>query len=210
MQGEEDEPNKPNNTLLRLALSEWIETHHADMLTALLPFANLLSSTLGLTRIEIASELLVEVTRRVLENPDNYNPIRPPQAWLLGIARNVLLEWKDREIKWKLRYKNMHSVTSAADSEQEDPIRQLISSAQVDTQVEAIGNIWAENMLHQAPKPHQEIINAYMATDFDTDETAIMLGITNINVRQRLFRARKWFKSRLHLTHGILSHGGRQ
>src|SRR5262249_50865945 len=100
MHGDEDELKTENGTRSCQTLSDWLEAHKADLLTALRPFANLLYSTLGLTPEEIASELLVEVTGRALRNSSNYDPSRPPIAWLLGIARNVVLEWKDREIKW--------------------------------------------------------------------------------------------------------------
>ena len=210
MHGDEDELKNENSAPSRQTLSDWLGAHEADLITALRPFAHLLYSTLGLTLEEITSELLVEVTHRALRNASNYDPTRPPLMWLLGIARNVVLEWKDREIKWRLRYKNTPSATLATDSETADPIEQLISSAQPDLEAVAIGSMWAEDMLHRAPETHREFMKAYMATDFDTDETAAVLGITSVNARQRLFRARKWFKDRLHLTQETLSHGGRQ
>jgi DNA-directed RNA polymerase specialized sigma24 family protein len=210
MRGDRDKLNMENGTQPSRTLSDWIEAHKTDLLTALRPLANILCSTLGLTQEEIASELLVEVTHRALAKPTHYDPERPPKAWLLGIAGNVMLEWRDREIKWKLRYKHLPAAANAAEDEPDDPLNYLICTAQGDASVAVIGTIWSETLLHTAPNPHREIIAAYMETDFDTDATAKALGITNANARQRLVRARRWFKDRLHLTEETLAQGGRQ
>lgn len=191
-------------------LSDWLEAHKTDLLTALRPFAKMLCSTLGVTQEEIASELLVEVTHRALAKPTQYDPARPPKAWLIGIARNVALEWQDREIKWKQRYKSIPASAHAMDDEPNDPLDYLMPATQGDASAAVLGKIWSENLLRAAPPPHREIVATYMETDFDTDATAKALGITNANARQRLVRARKWFKDRLHLTHETLMQGGRQ
>ena len=209
MQGEEGE-QKSNDSRADKVLSDWLEARHAELLIVLLPFARNVESALGTSTEEIARELLVEVTRRALAKASDYDATRSLKAWLLGIAHNVLLEWKDREIKWRGRHKNSLSIESGADEEQEDPIARLFAAAGPDTETKVVGKFWVEAMLNQAPKPHREIIKTFMETEFDSEATATALGITSVNMRQRLNRARKWFKNNMDAAQGSLTYGGRQ
>ena len=208
MQGEEGE-QKPNNSQNRKILSDWLEERHSKLLTVLLPFARNVGSALGTSTEEIARELLVEATRRALVKAADYDATRSPKVWLLGIAHNVLLEWKDREIKWRGRHKNSLSMESGAGEEQEDPIARLFAAVGPDTETKVVGKFWAEAMLHQAPKPHREIIKTFMEMEFASEATAARLGLTSVNTRQRLNRARKWFRENMDAAQGSLTQGGR-
>ncbi|XBH23050.1 sigma-70 family RNA polymerase sigma factor [Jonesiaceae bacterium BS-20] len=126
-----------------------------------------------------AEELAADVFRYAWASAEP--AVRHPKAWLYAIARNTLLD----------SYRRSQRRLAALGRLE----RQSATEAVVEQ-----GSQW-EHPLHrilaQLPEPTQEILRLHYWEELETKEIGMVLGISPVNARVRLHRARTELKAHL-------------
>jgi DNA-directed RNA polymerase specialized sigma24 family protein len=128
-------------------LSAWIETNEADLRRALRPLVPAdVCDARGESAADTVIDLLIEVTRVALETAERFDPARSPRLWLLGIARNVVRQWRDRAIKQAAR---RASLPEEHDSEHSaaDLFERIQAASGPGADTAASGPLWVEQAL---------------------------------------------------------------
>jgi RNA polymerase sigma-70 factor (ECF subfamily) len=124
---------------------------------------------------ENARDLTQETFYRALRGAHRYRGDAPVPAWLLGIARNVFLEW--------LRKHRREASPVGADP----PGRSGSPGPEPDP-------VDVERALLLLDPEHREVLVLRFALDLSGEEVAAILGISHDAVRQRVARAKGEFR----------------
>jgi len=123
---------------------------------------------------EVARDLTQETFVRALRGASRYAGEAPVDAWLLGIARNVFLEW----LRKATRERPVERVEAT-----EDPLP--------GSEVERLD---VERALARLDPEHREILVLRFSLDLPGEEVARLLDISHDAVRQRVVRAKDAFR----------------
>jgi RNA polymerase sigma factor (sigma-70 family) len=123
---------------------------------------------------EVARDLTQETFVRALRNARRYPGDAPVEAWLLGIARNVFLEW----LRKAGRERAVERVDPPGSIEASDAER-----------------VDVERALARLEPEHREVLVLRFSLDLPGDEVARLLGISHDAVRQRVARAKDAFRA---------------
>jgi RNA polymerase sigma-70 factor (ECF subfamily) len=123
---------------------------------------------------DVARDLTQETFVRALRNAHRYAGEAPVEAWLLGIARNVFLEWLRKSWRERaLERADPPGSVEASDAERVD----------------------VERALARLEPEHREVLVLRFSLDLPGEEVARLLGISHDAVRQRVARAKDAFRA---------------
>ncbi|HEU5171345.1 MAG TPA: RNA polymerase sigma factor [Gemmatimonadales bacterium] len=142
---------------------------------------------------DVAEDLVAETFLRAVVAGDRYDEARgPPRAWLLAIARNLVRDHHRRgRVRQYVPLGTMRDLVSDAPSVEE----RLLQEEEVGRILDALATLADDD---------REIVSLRYASELDGRDAAAMLGISEANVRTRLWRALKRLKAAL----GELDAGG--
>jgi RNA polymerase sigma factor (sigma-70 family) len=142
---------------------------------------------------DVALELFHDVYIEAMRSLTNFDPDRPPRAWLLGIAQNLV---KRQYTATMRRKQNEISLSELAQRNLDqgmdtDPLERLFmqNSSGPEQQVEASENV--KYLLSQVPQEYQTILRMWYIEDLEGAEIAERLGCSYSSAMVRLHRARK-------------------
>jgi RNA polymerase sigma factor (sigma-70 family) len=124
---------------------------------------------------DLARDLTQETFVRALRGAARYSGDAPVDAWLLGIARNVFLEW--------LRKAGRERPAEQAGQVADPPSRSEDERLDV------------ERALARLAPEHREVLVLRFSLDLPGEEVAQLLGISHEAVRQRVVRAKDAFRA---------------
>jgi RNA polymerase sigma-70 factor (ECF subfamily) len=122
---------------------------------------------------EPARDLTQETFVRALRGATRYAGEVPVEAWLLGIARNVFLEW----LRTSGRERSFERVDSPSDDAGPEAER-----------------VDVERTLARLVPEYREILVLRFSLDLAGEDVARILGISHDAVRQRVVRAKQAFR----------------
>lgn len=111
--------------------------------------------------------------------------------WLLGIARNVVRQWRDRAITQAARHAALPQETGhdAQEEGSADLFDRLQQTATPGADGAVIGALWVEQALARLRPADAEIIRLITLQDRDAAQAGQVLGIAPGAARVRLHRA---------------------
>ncbi|MEO7986850.1 MAG: RNA polymerase sigma factor [Gemmatimonadales bacterium] len=126
---------------------------------------------------DVAEDLTAETFFKVVRAYASFDPHKGSQkAWILTIARNVLTDWRRRgRLRQYVSIGSMHDLVHDCPS----PEERLLKEEEVGRLLDAVATL--------APAD-RELIGLRYGSGVDTAETALILGISEGNVRTRLWR----------------------
>lgn len=126
---------------------------------------------------DIAEDLTAETFLKVVRAADRFDPTRgTAKAWILTVARNVLGDWRRRaRLRQYVTLGTMHDLVYEAPS----PEERLLREEEVGRLLDAVATL---------PEADRELIGLRYGSGLDTAEVAQILGITEGNVRTRVWR----------------------
>lgn len=127
---------------------------------------------------DVAEDLTAETFLRVVQAADRFDGSKgSARAWILSIARNVLVDWQRRaRVRRYVPIGNLHDLVFEAPSVEERLLRE-----------EEVGRLM--DCVAALPAPDRELISLRYGSGLDTTEMAAILGVGEGNVRTRLWRA---------------------
>ncbi len=127
---------------------------------------------------DVAEDLTAETFLKVVRAADRFDPERgTPKAWILSVARNVLGDWRRRaRLRQYVPLGTMHDLIHEAPS----PEERLLREEEVGRLLDAVATLGDAD---------RELIGLRYGSGLDTAEAAQILGISEGNVRTRLWRA---------------------
>ncbi len=170
-----------------VALGRWIEENASLLLGVLRSYlrsAGLSGSAAG---TEAAQELLNDVVVEAFRHADRFDSTRPPRAWLLGIAINLI---KRRRVAVASRRKNETLMCEVGRDDEPDHGEarfDLLADASAAGNLEA--RLDARKLLAEVPAADRAILQMRWLEGMDGDEIASALNIRPGAVRARLMRA---------------------
>ncbi len=136
--------------------------------------------------ITVAEEVTQEVFLALMTDPRGYNPRRGrPEAYLLGIARNIVL---------RILRRDQHYVGLAPESDRETPVTAEDPATELARRqtVEAV-----RQAILTLPPNYREVIILCDLEELDYAQAAEVLGCAMGTVRSRLNRARSLLLAKL-------------
>jgi RNA polymerase sigma-70 factor, ECF subfamily len=148
---------------------EWYETHGAAVYNYF---------RFHVPQVDVAEDLTAETFLKVVRSADRFDPAKgSPKAWILTMARNVLIDWRRRaRLRQYVTIGTMHDLVYEAPS----PEERLLREEEVGRMLDAVAG------LSQADR---ELVGLRYGSGLDTSEVAQILGINEGRVRTRLWRA---------------------
>lgn len=127
---------------------------------------------------DVAEDLTAETFLKVVRAADRFDPARgTAKAWILSVAQNVLADWRRRaRLRQYLTLGTLHDLIHDAPS----PEERLLREEEVGRLLDAVATLGDAD---------RELIGLRYGSGLDTAEVARMLGISEGNVRTRLWRA---------------------
>lgn len=186
----------------RALLFAWLSENEAQLYKALYPFAGMIYKVRGQSLEETTLELVVEVAATALERAERYDLSRPPFAWLLGIANNIIKRWKEEKALYDQRYVSSDFALYAGtdpeiDADTADIFERLAEASTPSMEAPTIGSMWVEEVLETASYEDAQIMRLAVLDARDMNDIGATLHITPGAARVRLHRALK--RVRLHL-----------
>lgn len=129
---------------------------------------------------ELTADLTAETFATALVKGGRFRPSGPAVGWLLGIARNLLLEWQ-RRARIDDRARRRLGVERLEVSEASLERVEALADAN------AMGNP-VLRALEELPEAERAAVRAYVLEERPYAEVATALGISNAAVRQRVSR----------------------
>jgi RNA polymerase sigma-70 factor, ECF subfamily len=128
--------------------------------------------------IDIAEDLTAETFLKLIRSARRYDPAQgSARAWILAVARNVLRDWARRgRLRHYVPLGNLFDLESDAPS----PEERLLREEEIGRLLDAVATLSAAE---------RELIGLRYGSELDTAEVAGLLGISEGNVRTRLWRA---------------------
>lgn len=126
---------------------------------------------------DVAEELTAETFFKVVRAAGRYDPKKgSAKAWILAIARNVLVDWRRRaRLRQYVSIGSMHDLAHDAPS----PEERLLREEEVGRMLDAVATLAAAD---------RELISLRYGSGLDSSEIAQILGIGEGNVRTKLWR----------------------
>jgi RNA polymerase sigma-70 factor (ECF subfamily) len=127
---------------------------------------------------DVAEDLTAETFLKVVRAADRFDPSKgSPKAWIITVARNVLADWRRRaRLRQYVSLGTLHDLVYEAPS----PEERLLWEEEVGRLMDAVASLADSD---------RELIGLRYGGGLDTAEMAEMLGISEGNVRTRLWRA---------------------
>jgi RNA polymerase sigma-70 factor, ECF subfamily len=127
---------------------------------------------------DVAEDLTAETFLRVVRAADRFDRSKgSARAWILSIARNVLVDWQRRaRVRRYVPIGNLHDLVFDAPSAEERLLRE-----------EEVGRLM-DCVAALLPRD-RELISLRYGSGLDTSEIAALLGVGEGSVRTRLWRA---------------------
>jgi RNA polymerase sigma-70 factor (ECF subfamily) len=126
---------------------------------------------------DVAEDLTAETFLKVIRAADRFDPARgTARAWILTVARNVLGDWRRRaRLRQYVALGTMHDMIHEAPS----PEERLLREEEVGRLLDAVAGL---------AEADRELIGLRYGSGLDTAEVAQLLGISEGNVRTRVWR----------------------
>jgi RNA polymerase sigma-70 factor (ECF subfamily) len=129
---------------------------------------------------DVAEDLTAETFLKVIRAADRFDPEKgSPKGWILTVARHVLGDWRRRT---RLRQYVPLGALNDLVFEAPSPEERLLREEEVGRLLDAVATLGEAD---------RELIGLRYGSGLDTAEMAAMLGLTEGNVRTRLWRALK-------------------
>ncbi len=127
--------------------------------------------------VDVAEDLTAETFLKVVRAADRFDPLKgSPKAWILTVARNVLVDWRRRaRLRQYVTLGTMHDLVYEAPS----PEERLVREEEVGRLLDAVATL---------ADADRELIGLRYGSGLDTAEVARILGISEGSVRTRLWR----------------------
>jgi RNA polymerase sigma-70 factor (ECF subfamily) len=164
-----------------VVLGRWIEENASLLLGVLRSYlrsAGLFGPAAG---TDAAQELLNDVVVEAFRHADRFDPTRPPRAWLLGIAANLI---KRRKVAVASQRKSETLACEVGREDDHDNDELLFDMME---QLEA--RLDAQRLLAELPDGDQTILRMRWIDGMDAPEIARALNISPGAARARLMRA---------------------
>lgn len=127
-----------------------------------------------------AEDLVQEAYIKMWNKREELLSVNNPESYCIVILRNLCLDF--------LRAKSKHPAQSAEDMQIADEV-EMISGIEQKEDIEYI-----ETLLKQLPEQQQQVIRLRHFDDCSSEEIEQIMGLTSVNVRVLLSRARKRIK----------------
>jgi RNA polymerase sigma-70 factor (ECF subfamily) len=126
---------------------------------------------------DVAEDLTAETFFKVIRAASRFDPDRgAPKAWILTVARHVLADWRrGARLRQYVAIGTMHDLAYDAPS----PEERLMKEEEVGRMLDALATL---------PPADRELIGLRYGSELAIAETAEVLGISEGNVRTRLWR----------------------
>lgn len=126
---------------------------------------------------DVAEDLTAETFLKVVRASGRFDPERgTAKAWILTVARNVLIDWRRRgRLRQYVSLGSMHDLVHDAPS----PEERLMKEEEVGRLLDAVATLVGAD---------RELIGLRYGSGLDTAEMSQILGISEGNVRTRLWR----------------------
>jgi RNA polymerase sigma factor (sigma-70 family) len=126
---------------------------------------------------DVAEDLTAETFLKVVRAAERFDPARgTPKAWILAVARNVLVDWRRRaRLRQYVVLGTMHDLVSDAPS----PEERLLRAEEVGRLLDAVSTLGDAD---------RELVGLRYGSGLDTAEVAQILGISEGSVRTRVWR----------------------
>jgi RNA polymerase sigma factor (sigma-70 family) len=176
-------------------LSRFIEQNAASLMTILRGYvrkADIVPANEEAVQ-EAALELLNEVYLEAVKIRSNFDPSRPPKAWLLGIASNLILRKKSSKYKNDQREIALSDLRkeNQAELSDEDVLEHLTLLAQDGPEQQIVATEQFEYLLSLVSESDQQILRLVIELDLDGKLLAQELGCSYNAAMVRLYRARQ-------------------
>lgn len=128
-------------------------------------------------QVDVAEDLTAETFLKVVRSADRFDPAKgTPKAWILTVARNVLIDWRRRaRLRQYVTIGTMHDLVYEAPS----PEERLLREEEVGRMLDAVAGLSPSD---------RELVGLRYGSGLDTTEVAQILGINEGSVRTRLWR----------------------
>jgi RNA polymerase sigma-70 factor (ECF subfamily) len=128
-------------------------------------------------QVDVAEDLTAETFLKLVRAAGQFDQRKgSARAWILAIARNVLADWRRRaRLRQYVSLGTMHDLVCDAPSPEERLLRE-----------EAVGRLL--DAVATLPESDRELIGLRYGSELDTTEIAQTLGLSEGNVRTRLWR----------------------
>ncbi len=126
---------------------------------------------------DVAEDLTAETFLKVVRSADRFDPAKgSPKAWILTVARNVLIDWRRRaRLRQYVTIGTMHDLVYEAPS----PEERLLREEEVGRMLDAVAGLSPSD---------RELVGLRYGSGLATSEVAQILGISEGSVRTRLWR----------------------
>lgn len=136
---------------------------------------------------DVAEDLTAETFFKVVRAASRFEPSKGTgKTWILTVARNVLGDWRRRaRLRQYVPLGSMHDLVYEAPS----PEERLMKEEEIGRLLDAVATLGSAE---------RELIGLRYGSGLDTAELAQMLGISEGNVRTRLWRVLGKLRKVLH------------
>lgn len=127
--------------------------------------------------IDVAEDLTAETFLKVVRAAERYDARKgTPKAWILAVARNVLIDWRRRaRLRQYVALGTMHDLVYEAPS----PEERLLREEEVGRMLDVVATLGDSD---------RELLGLRYGSGLDTAEVAEILGTSEGSVRTRLWR----------------------
>jgi RNA polymerase sigma-70 factor (ECF subfamily) len=128
-------------------------------------------------QVDVAEDLTAETFLKVVRSADRFDPAKgTAKAWILTVARNVLIDWRRRaRLRQYVTIGTMHDLVCEAPS----PEERLLREEEVGRMLDAVAGLSPSD---------RELVGLRYGSGLETTEVAQILGISEGSVRTRLWR----------------------
>lgn len=146
---------------------------------------------------EIALELCNEVYIEAVKSRERFDPACAPRAWLLGIARILILRKRAAMIERKHHEDLMCDLVQQRQEQEgdEDPLERLFTKTGLGLEQQVEANDTVEYLFSRVSKEYQHILHLWYIEDLSAEEIAETLGCNRNSAIVRLHRARKQLRA---------------
>ena len=188
-----------------LALREYLESHSEQLLGILRSYVSKAGLGEGGAVEIVAMEVMSETIVEALSHPEKFDVDRSPQAWLLGIAINVLKRYRERQAQQHQRQSPISQLNITPDPDnalalfdklaslnprvfdeiaQENPENAVVNGEIEMSELAQLRIAWA-----RLSNKEREVIQLGVQSDYSGEEMARILNINHGAARVRLHRA---------------------
>ena len=170
---------------------ECIQEHTASLLGTIRSYVQRFGLATGDEVPDAAREVLQEVVVEALAHADAYIITRPPLAWLLGIAVNVIKRKKVERARRSRREILLGDLARQFPDHmpESDLLDYLLSTPMGDAGQQLESDEQVQIMLAHLSHDDQHILRLAFLEDFDREMLARRLGVSAGTARMRLHRA---------------------